>query len=295
MAPSAGYTCPWCRAVSDGQSGACPGCGAPVDVRTVVTSSGWYEMPPIKDMARIQAGASTVQIEGKYVPVADFNLAPGDTVYFTHHLLLWRDLTTSIGTMPMRGGWKRMFAGLPLIMTQATGPGHAAFSKDKPGEMVALPLQAGQAVDMREHVFLVATGSVAYDWFQTNVWFQTSSGNEVETHYPLGMFMDRFVAPQAPGLVLIHASGNSFVRYLQPGEHVLVKPTALLFKDTTVHMALHFEHPAGTWRSWRSWGERYVWLRLTGPGRVAVESAFEPMEDRPNNLRGWSQATRRQW
>ncbi|HEV3232013.1 MAG TPA: AIM24 family protein [Candidatus Dormibacteraeota bacterium] len=296
MAPSApAYTCPWCRAVSDGSTGACPGCGAPVDVRATASQSGWYELPPIKDMARIQCGRSTVQVEGLYVPVADFNLAAGDSVYFTHHLLLWRDAATTVSTMSMRGGWKRMFAGLPLIMTQAAGPGHVAFSKDQAGEMVALPLQPGQAVDVREHVFLVATGSVAYDWFQTNVWFQTSSGNETETHYPLGMFMDRFVAQQTPGLLLLHASGNSFLRYLQPGETILVKPTALLFKDPTVQMHLHFEHPAGTWRSWRSWGERYVWLRLIGPGRVAIESAFEHMEDRPNNLRNTSNATRRQW
>jgi hypothetical protein len=60
--------------------------------------------------------------------------------------------------------------------------------------------------------------------------------------------------------------------------------TSFLFKDPTVRMNLHFEHPAGTWRSWRSWGNRYLWLRLTGPGRVAVQSNFEPMEDPGSNL-----------
>jgi hypothetical protein len=60
-------------------------------------------------------------------------------------------------------------------------------------------------------------------------------------------------------------------------------------------MQLHFEHPAGTWRSWRSWGERYIWLRLIGPGRVAVHSAYDRLEDPGSNLSGYSLATSRRW
>jgi hypothetical protein len=61
-------------------------------------------------------------------------------------------------------------------------------------------------------------------------------------------------------------------------------------------MNLHFEHPGGTWKSWRSWGNRYTWLRLTGPGRVAVQSNYEHMEDPGNSLvRTEPLATRHQW
>ena len=293
--PARSYTCPWCGAVSDATGVSCPACGAPVDVRAVADTSGWYEMPGIKDMARIQFGQSYCQIEGTYVPVADMNLAAADSVYFTHHVLLWKDPSVTVTTMSMKGGWKRLFAGLPLIMTQAQGPGHIAFSKDAPGEMIALPLQPGQAVDMREHVFMVATGAVAYDWFQTGIWFSTKNGDDTETHYPLGMYMDRFFAPQTPGLVLIHGRGNVFLRHLRPNETVLVKPTALLYKDTTVQMQLHIEHPGGTWRSWRSWGERYLWLRLFGPGRVAIESAFEHFHDPGYDMQRSSPASRQRW
>src|SRR4029079_9053770 len=136
-------------------------------------------------------------------------------------------------------------AGLPLIMTQAHGPGHVAFSHDHPGELIALPLSPGPSVDVREHVLVVATGNVAYDWFQSGIWFTTRKGNERETHYPLGMFMDRFTAPKDPGLVLLPGAGNVFVRKLEQGERILCKPTALLYKDTSVSMQLHFEHPRG--------------------------------------------------
>ena len=101
--------------------------------------------------------------------------------------------------MSLKGAWKRMLAGMPLIMTQAQGPGRIAFSRDAPGEMIALPLQPGQAVDVREHLFMVATGAVTYDWFNSNIWFTTQEGDETETHYPMGMLLDRFQAPAAPG------------------------------------------------------------------------------------------------
>jgi len=273
----------------------CPTCGAPVDVRDQVSRSGWYELPAIPDMARLQFGRSYCQIEGAYVPVADFNLRADDGVYFTHHVLLWKDVSVAVSPMMMRGGWSRLFAGLPLIMTEARGPGHIAFSRDAPGEMVPVPLQPSMAVDVREHIFMVATNQVRYDWFNTGVWFQTRNGGETETHHPLGMYMDRFSAARDPGLLLLHAAGNAFTRQLAPQESLLIKPTALLFKDSSVGMHLHFEHPAGTWRSWRSWGERFLWLRLTGPGRVALHSAYDKLEDPGNALAGSSPATRRQW
>ncbi len=289
------YTCAWCGQTSDGTSLSCTACGAQVDVRDVVSKSGWTELPGRKDMAKLQFGNSFCQVEGTYVPVADMNLAAGDRIYFAHHVLLWMDGQVKVSAMSMKGAWKRMLAGMPLIMTQAEGPGHIAFSRDAPGELVALPLQPGQEVDVREHLFLVATESVTYDWIPSHIWFTTKNGDETETHYPLGMFLDRFRAPQAPGLLLLHAAGNVFVRQLGPGQTILVKPTALLFKDPAVQMQLHFERPANTFKSWRTWGERYLWLRLWGPGRVAVQSAFEPVEDNGRTISSHSGATQHQW
>jgi uncharacterized protein (AIM24 family) len=260
-----------------------------------VAQSGWAQLPARKDMAKLQFGNSFCQVEGLYVPVADMNLAPEDSIYFTHHVLLWKDPQVNVITMPLAGGWKRLFAGMPLIMTQAQGPGHIAFSRDLPGELIPLPLQPGQATDVREHLFLVATAQVQYDWFQTGIWFQTQSGNDTETHYPIGMFMDRFHAPAAPGLLLLHAGGNIFVRHLGPGETILIKPTSLIFKDPFVHMALHFERPSTGFSGWGFWSNRYLWLRLTGPGRVAVQSVFEPIEGEARNITNFSYATEQRW
>jgi uncharacterized protein (AIM24 family) len=246
-------------------------------------------------MARIQLGKSTCQIEGAYVPVADFNLAGEDSIYFAHHVLLWQDPQVRVSAMSLKGAWKRVLAGMPVIMTQAKGPGHIAFSRDLAGEIVALPIQPGQAFDVREHMMLVATSPVDYDWFQSGIWFTTGSGDDRETHYPLGMYIDRFSSKKLPGLLILHASGNVFVRQLAPKQQILIKPTSLLFKEPTVQMQLHIEQPAATWQSWGAWGERYLWLLLQGPGRVAVQSAFEPVEDDGRSITGASYMSQYHW
>ena len=288
-------TCSWCGAQIDPTQTSCPRCGATVNARGATTRSGWVQLPGRKDMAKLQFGNSFCQIEGAYVPVADFNLAAADGIYFTHHVLLWKDPQVEVTTMSLAGAWKRMFAGMPLVMTQAQGPGHIAFSRDAPGEMIAVPIHPGQVVDVREHLFLVATHNVGYDWFQTNIWFRTKSGDDTETHYPVGMFMDRFASPQSPGLLLLHAAGNVFIRELGPGQTILIKPTSLVFKDPTVNMHLHFEQPNTGFFGWGSWSNRYLWLRLIGPGRVAVQSVFDRIEGESRNITGYSHATQTNW
>src|ERR1700691_3982665 len=101
------YTCPSCRRPSTGEGASCPNCGAPVDITLRTTAGGWTELPPIADMARIQVGHSQVEL------------------------------------MSMHGAWKRMRAPPPLVMLAARGPGKIASSHDPPGEVIALPLEAG--------------------------------------------------------------------------------------------------------------------------------------------------------
>jgi uncharacterized protein (AIM24 family) len=273
-------------------------------------------------MAHIQAGQSSVQVEGSLSPIADWNLAAGDSVYFTHQMLQWVEPSVTLDNMPMSKPWTRHRAGLPLIMAQATGPGHVAFAHDALGEVIAIPLQAGAAVDVGEHRLLVATGNVGYDWYESDVWYSTSGSrsadmgagagllkmgldlagserrddrNETEWFYPVGRYLDRFTANDRPGLVMIGAGGNAYTRDLAEGETILVKPPALLFKDPTVAMQLHIEYPSAGMKFWRSWGNRYLWLRLWGPGRVGLESAYVSQADPGTTFNSMSNATQHAW
>jgi uncharacterized protein (AIM24 family) len=303
------YACPYCRTTSSGAGTTCPNCGAPVDLARRTTESGWTELPAIPDMTRLQIGQSSAQIMGTLAPAADIRLAAGAGVYFPQHNLLWQEPAVQVRAMSLRGGWDRMRAGLPVIMLEAVGPGTISFSHDAPGEMVAIPLQSGAAVDVREHQLVAATLGVGYDWYDPGIWFSVSgdggasqSGgagllqmgldlagldsdrreeqrNEVRWVYPVGRQVDRFTAAEAPGLVLVQCGGNAFVRDLGDGESMLVKPPALLFKDPTVGMELHVEYPAAGVQLWRTWGNRYLWLRVTGPGRIGLQSSYDRMED----------------
>jgi uncharacterized protein (AIM24 family) len=278
-AGSSTYVCRYCRQVSDPSAISCPLCGAKVDIRAIVSDSGWQEQPAIKDMARIQFGQSTCQVEGTMVPIADFGLAPNDWVFFSHHHLLWAEPSVRLGALKMAGGWNRRLAGIPLIMLQAGGPGHVAVSDDHPGEVIAIPLAHNQSMIVREHRFLVGTSSVTYDWLNSGIWFNTGTGDDTETHYPLGRYVDRFSAQGGPGLLLVHSPGNTFIRDLAPGESVLLQPTSLLYWDHTVRLGIHFEYPrALTAMSTSRYSYRTVWLRAIGPGRIAMQSVFERPE-----------------
>ncbi len=326
-APASTYTCPYCRQTSTGQETSCPTCGAPVDIQLRTTASGWTELPSIADMARIQFGHSQCQVEGRLVPVAEMNLAAGDGVYFTHDVLLWQEPAVQVTAMSLSRPWTRQRSGLPLVMLQAVGPGRIAFSHDSPGELIALPLQSGAVVDVREHTLLVATSGVGYEWVEAGIWFVTTGEQKSDAaagssllkmgldlagiadgsdrdrdrddqpkwHYPVGQYIDRFHAGDQPGLVLVQASGNAYVRDLAEGESILIKPPALLFKDPTVAMQLHVEYPAAGVKLWRTWGNRYLWLRMWGPGRVGLQSCYERLDDPGTDFRDLSPHTDHLW
>lgn len=324
---AASYSCPYCRTNSTGADSTCPNCGAPVDV-TRRTTSGWTELPAIPDMTRIQMGGSTMQIMGKLAPAADIKLAAGEGIYFPQHVLLWQDPGVAVDSMGgLRAGWDRMRAGLPVIMLQATGPGTISLSDDAPGELVAIPLQTGQTIDVREHRMVAATLGLAFEWYDSGVWFMTrgdpnattqSGGagllkmgmdlagldmggraeerrDETEYHYPVGRHVDRFTANDRPGLVLVQAGGNVFMRDLAEGESLLVKPPALLYKDATVAWQMHVEFPHAGMKLWKSWGNRYLWLRVWGPGRIALQSSYDRLEDPGTDFRESCQFSQQIW
>src|SRR4051812_34044943 len=67
-------------------------------------------------------------IEGELVPVLHLKLDGSLPVYFEHHILLWKDAACDIAVRKMKGAFKRVIAGMQIIMTQAEGPGEVAFS-----------------------------------------------------------------------------------------------------------------------------------------------------------------------
>src|SRR5882724_5677234 len=100
--------CEWCFAQNQKTALSCRACGAPLDIRNLVSESGWREAPRIRDMTEIHFGNSTCQVEGEIVPVAEINLAPNDAIFFEHHLMLWKEEQVQLSVMPLAGGMKRV-------------------------------------------------------------------------------------------------------------------------------------------------------------------------------------------
>jgi uncharacterized protein (AIM24 family) len=86
-------------------------------------------------------------------------------------------------------------------------------------------------LDVREHAFLVASHSISNSFVRTKGFANIVHGGE-------GMYMDRFVTNDQPGILLLHGYGNVFERTLAPAETILVEPGGFLYKDSSVTMAI---------------------------------------------------------
>ncbi|MGI9005319.1 MAG: AIM24 family protein [Streptosporangiaceae bacterium] len=254
--------CQWCKAQNEPARTSCSTCGAPLNKKNLVSDSGWSEAPRLRDMTEFQFSSSTCQVEGEVVPVAEVALAPGDAVFFEHHVMLWKEPQVPMVAMNTGGGMKRTLGGMPHILSVAQGPGRIAFSRDAAGEIVVLPLHPGMEMDVREHAFLIGTHSINYS-------FVRIKGLANVLHGGSGMYMDRFITQNYPGLLLLHGYGNVFQKTLAPGEKMLIEPGGFLYKDSTVAMnTSQMDLKTGMMR-------RGMYLaEMTGPGRVGIQSMY---------------------
>ncbi len=255
--------CQWCQGINPKTAMSCQFCGATLDLKDLVSESGWREAPRLKDMTEIHFLNSTCQVEGEIVPVAEMNLSPGDSIFFEHHVLLWKDPTVPLSVMQLPGGMKRALAGMPFIISVAQGPGRVAFSRDATGELVVLPLHPGMEVDVREHSFLLASHNIAYSYIRIKGLRNILFGGQ-------GMYMDRFVTQNTSGVVILHGYGNVFERTLKPGETILIEPGAFLYKDSSVKMDVQMQQlTTGLFG-----GTAMSLAAMTGPGRVGIQSMY---------------------
>ncbi|RAQ96737.1 AIM24 family protein [Thermogemmatispora tikiterensis] len=219
----------------------------------------------------LQVADMSISIEGELVPVVDIMLGSQMPIYFEHHILLWKHPGVQIGFKSLKGAARRFFAGLQIFLTEAYGPGDIAFSRDSVGQIVALRLQPGQTVEVREHQFLVATGNIEYD-------FTFVQGISNILFSRTGFFIDRFTAVGSEGVLLLHGYGNVFEKMLAPGEALDIEPGAWLWKDPSVQMTV--TTVAGSQRVGGILGAIGGFMagasitlnRFIGPGRVGIQS-----------------------
>ena len=262
--------CPSCQTPLLPGAKFCASCGAPAPQATIV---GTYTEPiPEADnpKAPITIGDMTIRVKGELVPVVDVELGTRQTVYFEHHILLWKQPNVTLGFLGLQNAAKRFFSGLQIFISTAQGPGNIAFSREAPGQVVAMRLRPGEAIDVREHQFLLASSAVDYDFY-----WQAGLANILFSR--TGLFIDRFTAREE-GVLLLHGYGNVFEKTLAPGEMIDVEPGAWLWKDANVRMdtisVLQSGGGGGLMGALGAFvgGASIMMNRFSGPGRVGLQS-----------------------
>jgi uncharacterized protein (AIM24 family) len=253
--------CSWCGASNQPGTTQCAMCGAPQDKANLVSDSGWREAPRLRDMEEFRFSNSTLQVEGTMVPVAEIALSPNDSVYYEHHTMLWKDPQVPLMQMNLQG--RRVSGGMPYQVLYATGPGRIAFCRDAPGELVVLPMPPGVEIDVREHAFLVASHTVGYSFIRIK-------GLTNLLHGGSGMYIDRFVSAQYPGVLMLHGNGDVLQRTLGRGERILVEAGKFLYKDASVQMNTVPVEGVSVGR----FGRKMYMAEMVGPGRVGIQSSY---------------------
>jgi uncharacterized protein (AIM24 family) len=205
----------------------------------------------------------TYHLEGELVPVLTVELTPGHTVYFEHHILLWKSMGAKISIRPMKGALKRMVAGMQVFVTEASGHGQIAFSRDGVGHIFPIHLSRGQEIHVREHQFLAATGNIDYT-------FERVKGISNMLFGGTGFFIDKFHGATGDGILWLHGYGNVFDKVLREGESIDIEPGGWLYKDTHVKMETVVDRLTSGFLG----GTNLIVNRFTGPGKVGIQSMY---------------------
>ncbi len=149
-----------------------------------------------------------------------------------------------------------------MFILQASGPGCIAFSRSAVGHIVPIRLAPGQTIHVRAHQFLAATDNVDYGFEMVSGFLNRAMGDT-------GTFLDRFSAGADEGMIWLHGHGNVFEKTLAEGESIEVQPLGWLYKDPSVRMETDSDtFTSGLFGS----NTNFVFNRLTGPGRVGLQS-----------------------
>lgn len=274
--------CPHCGSSVPAGARYCQSCGQPLGAGPSGAPPDPFAPVGAPGMV-FRVGDLSITLEGGLVPIANVELGTDQSIYFEHHILLWKQPDVAVTYYSRSGMARRFFGGTLVFLSQARGPGNLAISRESVGQIIAIPLGPDEAIDVREHQFLLATSTVEYG---------SASGGGVATALftrtgsRTGLSVDRFTGRGEGGLVLLHGYGNVFYRRLEAGEQLDVEPGGWLWKDSSVRMGATSLVGSGHGGllgalSKMSSGVSIALNRFTGPGRIGIQSmTYIPQEIR---------------
>jgi uncharacterized protein (TIGR00266 family) len=214
-------------------------------------------------------------IRGTTMPVLEVHLTPGDSVIAEGGQLGWCDDCIDIETTAAGAGadglWdaaKRTLGGGSFFMTRyasTTEPGMVAFPARLPGKIFQVPLGPDRSYLIQRHGFLAGM-----------------EGCELSTAFHPGKIPSAGIGGFGFVLQRLEGTGHAWLELagelseydLQPGQSLRVHPAHVGLVESTVEYELTTIPGI---KNKLLGGEGFFLLRLTGPGKVWLQSLSLPL------------------
>jgi uncharacterized protein (TIGR00266 family) len=214
-------------------------------------------------------------IHGTTMPVLEVKLTPGESVVAETGQLGWFDdgveLETSTAMAGADGVWdaaKRSFGGGTFFMTRyasTTKPGTVSFPARLPGQIFQLPLGPDRSYLIQRHGFLAGLEGCEL----TTAFHPGHAGSALFGGF--GFMLQRV---EGSGHVWVELAGEITECDLQPGQELRVHPAHVGVIESSV--AYELSTVPGIKNTFFG-GDGLFLLRLTGPGKVWLQSLSLPM------------------
>ena len=218
------------------------------------------------------------EIKGQELQFVEIELDPGESAVAEAGAFVWKDASIGMTTVfgdgsgdtgggfmgKLLGAGKRLVTGESLFTTvfthNGTGKARVAFAAPTPGAILPIKLSdLGGTLICQKDAFLAAAKGVSIGiQFQRRVMTGLFGGE--------GFIMQKL---EGDGWVFVQMGGTVVERILQPGEQLHVDTGCLAAYTPSVDFDLV---TAGGVRSVLFGGEGLFFARLTGPGKVWIQS-----------------------
>lgn len=218
------------------------------------------------------------EIKGHEMQFAEIELDPGESAIAEAGSMMFKDPDIEMNTVfgdgsqtgsggfldALVGAGKRLITGESLFTTvfthQGQGKARVSFAAPYPGHILAIKLDeiGGQLMCQKDAFLCAAKGVSLGIAFQRRIMTGLFGGE--------GFIMQKL---DGDGWVFVHVGGTTVVRELGPGEelHVDTGCVAAYTKDVDFDLVR-----AGSVKSMIFGGEGIFFARLTGPGKVWIQS-----------------------
>ncbi len=241
-------------------------------------SSGTTSAPPPPPRGPGSADVVDFKIFGEEMQFVEIELDPGEAVVAEAGAMMYMndgiEMETIFGDGSGQGGGgfmdklmgagKRVLTGESLFMTvfsaHGAGKQRVAFASPYPGKIIPMDLnRVGGTLICQKDAFLCAAKGVA-----VGIAFQKKIG--VGLFGGEGFIMQKL---EGDGLAFVHAGGTIIERELRAGETLRVDTGCIVALDSAVSYDIQM---VGGVKSAIFGGEGFFFARLTGPGRVWLQS-----------------------